>query len=62
MQNILTRKASHESTFGVYQNDSDVSFKIGRSSFKYNDKLVLVGGKIQDNARLVGITNPFTTR
>ena len=37
IQNVLTRKASHDPTFGVYQDDTDGSFKIRRSSFKYNN-------------------------
>jgi hypothetical protein len=45
IDNVLKRKGSHDSTFGVYQNDADGSFKIGRSSFKYNDKNVFVDGK-----------------
>jgi len=28
-QNILRRKVSHDPTFGVYQDDTDGSFKIG---------------------------------
>jgi hypothetical protein len=28
--------------FGVYQDDTDGSFKIGRSNFKYTDKCVFV--------------------
>lgn len=43
--NVLRRKSSHDPTFGVYQDDTDGSFKIGRSSFKYNDKHVFVDGK-----------------
>ena len=31
--------------FGVYQDDTDGSFKIGRISFKYNDKHVFVDAK-----------------
>jgi hypothetical protein len=42
---VLTRKVSHDPTFRVYENDTDGSFKIWRSSFKYNDKHVFVGGK-----------------
>ena len=37
IQNVLRRKVSHDPTFGVYQDITDGSFKIGRSSFKYND-------------------------
>jgi hypothetical protein len=43
--NVLKRKGSHDSTFRVYEDDPDGSFKIGRSSFKYNDKHVFVDGK-----------------
>ena len=42
---VLTRKVSHEPTFGVYQDDTDGSFKIGRSSFKYYNKHMFVDGK-----------------
>jgi hypothetical protein len=45
IDNVLKRKESHDSSFGVYQDDTDGSFKIGRSSFKYNDKHVFVDGK-----------------
>jgi len=44
IQNVLRRKVSHEPTFGVYQDDTDGSFKTGRSSLKYNDKHVFVDG------------------
>ena len=40
-----TCKVSHDHTFGVYQDDTDGSFKIGRSSFKYNNKNMFVDGK-----------------
>ena len=43
IQNVLKRKTSHNPTFGAYQDDG--SFKIGRSSFKYNEKHVFVGGE-----------------
>jgi len=36
VHNLLKRKVSHYPTFGVYQDDTDGSFKIGRSGFKYN--------------------------
>ena len=42
IQDVLTRKVSHDPTFGVYQDDTDGSFKIGRSIFKYNNKHVFV--------------------
>jgi hypothetical protein len=38
IHNVLRR-------FGVYQDDTNCSFKIGRSNFKYNDKHVFVDGK-----------------
>jgi hypothetical protein len=41
----LRNKLSHDSTFGVYRDDTDGSFKFGRSSFKYNDKNVFVEGR-----------------
>jgi hypothetical protein len=44
LHNVFRRKASHDSNFGVYQDDPDSSFKIGRPSFKYNDKYVFVDG------------------
>jgi hypothetical protein len=43
--NVLTRKLSHDSTFVVYQDDTNGSFKIGSSSFTYNNKHVFVDGK-----------------
>ena len=43
--NDLTRKVSHDPTFGVYQDDTDGSFKIWPCSFKYNNKHVFVDGK-----------------
>jgi len=42
---VLKSKVSHDPTFGVYQNDTDGSFKIGRSKFKYNDKDVFIDGR-----------------
>jgi hypothetical protein len=45
IHNVLRRKVSHDPTFGVYQDDSNGSFEIGRSSFKYNDKHVFVYGE-----------------
>ena len=41
---VLTRKVSHDPTFGVYEDDTNGLFKIGRSSFKYNNKHVFVDG------------------
>jgi hypothetical protein len=45
IKGVLTRKVSRDPTFGVYQDDTDGSFKIGRSSFKYSNKHVFVDGK-----------------
>jgi len=42
IQNVLRRKVSHDPTFGVYQNEAESSFKIGRSSFKYYEKHLFV--------------------
>jgi hypothetical protein len=42
---VLRRKVSHDPNFGVYKDDSNDSYKIGRSSFKYNHKHVFVDGK-----------------
>ena len=46
IQNVLKRKTSHDPTFGLYQDETDRSFKIGRYSFKYNDKHMFVDGKM----------------
>jgi hypothetical protein len=46
IHNLLKRKLTHDPTFGVYQDDTDGSFKIGRSSFTYNNNSVFVDGKI----------------
>ena len=45
IHNVLNRKESHDLTFGVYQDDTNGSFKIGTSSFKYNNQHVFVHGK-----------------
>jgi hypothetical protein len=45
IHSVLKLKLSHDHTFGVYQDDTEGSFKIGRSSFKYNDNNVFVDGK-----------------
>ena len=45
IQNVLKHKTTDDPTFGGYQDDNDGSFKIRRSSFKYNDKHVFVDGK-----------------
>jgi len=44
--NVLRRKLSHNPTFGVYQNETDGSFKIGSSTFKYTDKNMLVDDRM----------------
>ena len=44
VNNVLRRKLLHDHTFGVYQDDTDDSFKIGSSSFQFN-KHVFVHGK-----------------
>jgi len=46
IHNVLRRKLSHDPTFGVYQNDTDGSFKNGSSSSKYTDKHVFVDGRM----------------
>jgi hypothetical protein len=46
IEDALTRKVTHDPTFGIYQDDTDGSFKIGRSSFKYNNKHVFVDAKM----------------
>jgi len=45
IHNILTRKVSQDPTFDVYQYDTGGSFKLCRSSLKYNNKHVFVDGK-----------------
>jgi len=45
IHNVLRHRLSHDPTIGVYKDNSDGSFKIGRSSFKYNDKHVFVVAK-----------------
>jgi len=54
MDNVLKRKETHDPTFGVYQDDKESSFKIGRSSFKYNDKHAFVDGKSSCQHRVFG--------
>ena len=62
INSLLRRKISHNPTFGVYQDDTDGSFKIGMSSFKYNDKqLVFSWEKLQGNASFGGITSQVQT-
>jgi hypothetical protein len=45
IHDVLARKVSHYPTFDVFQYDTNGSFKIARSSFKYNNKHVFVDGK-----------------
>jgi len=45
IHNVLRRTMSHDPTLGVYQNETDGSFKIGSSSFKCTDKHVFVDGR-----------------
>jgi hypothetical protein len=45
INNVLRCKVSHDPNSGVHQDDADGSLKIEKSSFKYNDKRVLVDGK-----------------
>ena len=45
IHNVLTRKVSHDPAFGVYRDDTDGSFNIGWSSFKYKNKHLFVDGK-----------------
>ena len=54
IQNVLTRKVSHNPTFGVYQDDTEGSFKIERASFKYNYKHVFVDGKSTRQRKAIG--------
>jgi hypothetical protein len=41
IENVLKRKVSYVPAFGVYQNDTDGSFKRGRSKYKCNEKTYL---------------------
>ena len=45
IHNVLNRKVLHDPTFVVYQDDTNGSCKIVRSSFKYSIKHVFVIGK-----------------
>ena len=45
IHSVLRRMLSHGPTCGVYQDDTDGSFKIGWSKFKYNDEHVFVDGE-----------------
>jgi hypothetical protein len=42
---VLMREFSHDPNFCVYEHDSNGSYKIGRSSFKYIVKYLFVDGK-----------------
>jgi len=56
IQNVLKRNVSYETTFGVYEDEIDGSFKIRRSSFKNNKIHVFVDGrKYKRNSGAVGI-------
>jgi len=57
IHNALRRKMSRDPTFGVYQNETDGSFKIGSSSFKYADKHVFVDGRKYKATESLGITD-----
>jgi uncharacterized protein YegP (UPF0339 family) len=54
MNNVLKRKVSYDPTFVVYQDDKDSSFKLGRSSFKYNNKHVFVDGEMYRSTQGLG--------
>ena len=45
INNVLKRTVWHDRTFGVYQDETDGSFKIGRSGFKFNNRHVFVDGR-----------------
>jgi hypothetical protein len=45
IKNEFRREVSNDPTFGVYQDDTDGSFRMGRSKFIYNDKHVFVNGR-----------------
>ena len=62
IQNVLKRKSSHDPTFGVYQDYTDGSFKIGRSRCKYNDKHVFVDGRKHKAAQGLRIVDKVLTR
>ena len=54
INNLLKRKVSHDRTFGVYQDETGGSFKIGRSRFKFNNRHEFVDGR---KYKAVGITD-----
>ena len=45
INDVLRPKVSHDRIFCVFQDDTNCSFKTGRSSFKYKQKHVFVDGK-----------------
>jgi hypothetical protein len=57
IKNVLKRKVSHDRSFGVYQHETDGSFKRGRSGFKFNNKHVFVDGRKYKATRGLGITD-----
>jgi hypothetical protein len=50
----LKRKVSHDPTFGVYQDDTDGSFKIGRSSFNIKINTCLWMEKVRRQRKAFG--------
>jgi hypothetical protein len=54
INNVLRRKVSQDHTFGVYQDDTDGSFKTGRSSFKFNNKHEFVDGRKYNANKVCG--------
>jgi hypothetical protein len=54
IHSVLRRKAPHDPAFGFYQDDNNVSFKIVRSSFTYNDKHIFVVGKSTGQLQVSG--------
>ena len=45
IHNLLTRKVYHDPIYFVYQDDTNGSFEIGLSNFKYKDIHVFVDDK-----------------
>jgi hypothetical protein len=45
IQNVLKRKLMHDPTIGLYQDDTNSCFKIGRLSFTYTDNSAFVDGR-----------------
>ena len=52
IQYVSRRKVCHDPKFGVHQEDTDRSFKIGRSSFKYKGFSVLVTTDIHGTTQI----------